>query len=86
MFRYEKPQAGRLRQFHQFGAEILGSESPLADFEIIEMANSFLKELKVKVRQSFSSIRSVAPKCREDYKTALRDYYRDKLPGTCTGL
>ncbi|AFK07141.1 histidyl-tRNA synthetase [Mesotoga prima MesG1.Ag.4.2] len=83
MFRYEKPQAGRLRQFHQFGAEILGSESPLADFEIIEMANSFLKELKVSKTKLF--INSIGcPKCREDYKTALRDYYRDKLPGMCT--
>ncbi|MBN2219959.1 MAG: histidine--tRNA ligase [Kosmotogaceae bacterium] len=82
MFRYEKPQAGRLRQFHQFGAEILGSESSLADFEIIEMAYSFLKELKINKAKLF--INSIGcPRCRENYKTALRDYYRDKLPGMC---
>ncbi|KUK91310.1 MAG: Histidine--tRNA ligase [Mesotoga infera] len=82
MFRYEKPQAGRLRQFHQFGAEILGSESPLADFEIIEMAYSFLKELKINNAKLF--INSIGcPACREDYKTALKEYYSDKLPRMC---
>jgi len=82
MFRYEKPQAGRLRQFHQFGAEILGSESPLADFEIIEMANSFLKEVKINNAKLF--INSIGcPVCREDYKAALKEYYADKLPGMC---
>ena len=83
MFRYEKPQAGRLRQFHQFGAEILGSESPLADFEIIEMAYSFLKELRLNKAKLF--INSIGcPKCREDYKTALKKYYSDKLPEMCS--
>ena len=45
MFRYERPQAGRLREFHQFGAEIIGSKDYLADFEIIELAIKFLNEL-----------------------------------------
>jgi len=48
MFRQERPQAGRLRQFHQFGAEALGSPSPLLDVEIILLAYSMLKELGLK--------------------------------------
>lgn len=82
MFRYEKPQAGRLRQFHQFGAEILGSESALADFEIIEMAYSFLKELRIGNTRLF--INSIGcPTCREKYKEALRAYYSDKVATLC---
>jgi histidyl-tRNA synthetase len=82
MFRYEKPQAGRLRQFHQFGAEILGSESALADFEIIEMAYSFLKELRIGNTRLF--INSIGcPTCREKYKEALRAYYSEKVTTLC---
>ena len=47
-YRYEKPQAGRLREFHQFGVECFGAQSPLADAEIISLANTFFKELGVK--------------------------------------
>ena len=82
MFRYEKPQTGRLRQFHQFGAEILGSESALADFEIIEMAYSFLKELRIGNTRLF--INSIGcPTCREKYKEALRAYYSEKVTTLC---
>ncbi len=82
MFRYEKPQTGRLRQFHQFGAEILGSESALADFEIIEMAYSFLKELRISNTRLF--INSIGcPTCREKYKEALRAYYSEKVTTLC---
>ena len=48
MFRYERPQKGRYRQFHQFGVEHFGSHNPLADFQMIQMANEFLMELKIK--------------------------------------
>jgi len=82
MFRYEKPQAGRLRQFHQFGAEILGSASAMADFEIIELACEFLKEVKINKTKLF--INSIGcPSCRARYKEALREYFRDKVDGMC---
>ncbi|MDI9375217.1 MAG: histidine--tRNA ligase, partial [Thermotogota bacterium] len=82
MFRYEKPQAGRLRQFHQFGAEILGSASPMADFEIIELAYEFLKEVKINKTRLF--INSIGcPSCRARYREALREYFRDKVDGMC---
>ena len=48
MFRYERPQKGRLRQFHQTGAEILGIEGPLADIEIIALGSHYLEALGVR--------------------------------------
>ena len=48
MFRQERPQAGRLRQFHQFGAEAIGSESPILDAEMIHMSYDILKSLGLK--------------------------------------
>ena len=49
MFRYERPQAGRLRQFHQIGVECFGSSNPATDVETIAMAAHFLKEIGTKV-------------------------------------
>ena len=46
-FRYEKPQSGRLREFHQFGIEVFGSKSMLADAEVISLANDFLTEMGI---------------------------------------
>ena len=46
-FRYEKPQAGRMRQFHQFGIELLGSNSPTADVEVITIAFELLKRMGI---------------------------------------
>ena len=84
-YRYEKPQADRLREFHQFGVEVFGSESMLADAEIISLANDFLKDCGITdLKLRINSIG--CPSCREDYKTALRDYYRphfDELCDTC---
>ena len=48
MFRQERPQAGRLRQFHQFGAEAIGSESPILDAEMVQMSYDILKRLGLK--------------------------------------
>ena len=48
MFRQERPQAGRFRQFHQFGAEAIGSPSPLLDAEMIQMSYEILKSLGLK--------------------------------------
>lgn len=82
MFRYEKPQAGRYRQFHQFGVETLGSEHPTADFEIIELGMRFLKELKIQDVELF--INSIGcGNCRASFKEALKEYYADKVDGMC---
>lgn len=84
-YRYEKPQAGRLREFHQFGVECFGTASPLADAEIISLAKSFFDTLGVK--DLSLEINSIGcPKCRAEYHKALKDYFwqrRDTLCGTC---
>lgn len=77
MFRQERPQAGRLRQFHQFGAEALGSASPLLDAEMIEMAFEILRSLGLK--DLSVKINSLGiPSARENYKNELRKYLSDK--------
>lgn len=84
-YRYEKPQAGRLREFHQFGVECFGAQSPLADAEIISLANTFFKELGVK--DLALEINSIGcPTCRAEYHKALKAYFegrKDKLCDTC---
>ncbi|OAA30420.1 histidyl-tRNA synthetase [Kosmotoga arenicorallina S304] len=83
MFRYERPQAGRLRQFHQIGVETLGSSHPTADYEVIEFAMNLLKKLKIDDAKLY--INTVGcTKCRPKYKEALKDYYADKIDGLCT--
>lgn len=77
MFRQERPQAGRLRQFHQFGAEAIGSTSPLLDAEMIIMVFEILnrlglKDLTVKVNSLG------VPSSRENYKEILKQYLEDK--------
>ncbi len=77
MFRQERPQAGRLRQFHQFGGEALGSASPFLDAEMIQIAYMILKKLGLKdlsIRINSLGI----PSSREIYKNILRDYLSDK--------
>ncbi len=81
MFRQERPQAGRLRQFHQFGAEAIGSNDPLLDAEMIIMAYEIFKALGLK--NLLVKINSLGvPSSREDYKKKLAEYlqpYFDKL-------
>jgi len=82
MFRYEKPQSGRLRQFHQFGAEIFGSDYPLADAEIVIMLNNILSS--VGLRNYRLKINSVGcPKCRAEYRKALKEYFAKYLSEMC---
>lgn len=77
MFRQERPQAGRLRQFHQFGAEAIGSTSPLLDAEMIEMSYNIFKRLGLK--NLIVKINSLGiPQSREDYKKILREFLLDK--------
>lgn len=84
-YRYEKPQAGRLREFHQFGVECFGAPSPAADAEIIALARRILISLGVKgVTLKINSIGCT--ECRKNYVAALKDYfsqYRDTLCATC---
>ncbi len=56
MFRYERPQAGRYRQFHQIGAEIFGVDTPVADAELIKMVKDILDNLKIQVRLEINSL------------------------------
>ncbi len=77
MFRQERPQAGRLRQFHQFGAEAIGSESPILDAEMIQMSYDILKSLGLK--DLVVKINSLGiPEVREKYKKILREFLSDK--------
>jgi histidyl-tRNA synthetase len=77
MFRQERPQAGRFRQFHQFGAEAIGSTSPLLDAEMIEMSYNIFKQLGLK--DLVVKINSLGvPQSREEYKNKLRDFLFDK--------
>lgn len=86
-FRYEKPQAGRFREFHQFGAELYGSASPQADREVIELAASFLRELGLdEISLNINSIG--CPQCRKNYYAALKEYFAShssQLCETCRG-
>ncbi len=81
-FRYERPQAGRLRQFHQFGVEIYGSAAPAADAEAICAASTFLKKLGI--TNTELAINSIGCKsCRAQYNAALREYFRPHLAEMC---
>ncbi len=86
-FRYEKPQSGRLREFHQFGIEIFGTMDMMADSEVIVLAADFLAGLGIKdVELRINSIG--CPDCREKYRTALREFLMpkfDELCDTCKG-
>ena len=82
MFRYERPQAGRQRQFHQFGAELIGSSSPLADAEMIWMSIFLLEELRLH-RYTLQVNMLGCQNDREAYKAALKEHYRDKLDAIC---
>ncbi|MCV3743654.1 histidine--tRNA ligase [Ureaplasma sp. ES3154-GEN] len=77
-FRYERPQSGRQRQFHQFGVELLGSNSIYTDFEIISFANQILKDLKInKYRLEINYIST--PKKRATWINALQKYFANYL-------
>ena len=82
MFRYDRPQAGRLREFHQFGVEALGEQNPAVDAEIILLAWDFLKslgldDLKLKINTVG------CPKCRPVYRQKLQHYFSENLEELC---
>ena len=80
-FRYERPQAGRLREFHQFGVEIFGAEGADTDAEVIALADSLLKNLGLRVKLHINSIG--CPACRVAYNKALREYFSPHLEALC---
>ena len=82
MFRYDRPQAGRYREFHQFGVEALGEINTAVDAEIIILAVRFLESLGLKDLEL--SLNSVGcPKCRPVYREKLQEFFRDKKDGLC---
>ena len=82
MFRYDRPQAGRMRQFHQFGVEAMGSQSPVVDAETILLAITVLKRLGLKdLKLKINSVG--CPKCRPQHRTLLQDYFRPHLSELC---
>jgi len=81
-FRYEKPQAGRLREFHQFGVELLGSYQPAADAEVIMLANTIFKRLGIKNLHLI--INSLGCRdCRKEHSKALVEYFNKHIDGLC---
>ena len=84
-YRYEKPQAGRQREFHQFGMEVYGADDPIADAELICAASSIFERLQLEgIRLEINSIG--CPQCRKNYHNALKEYFAqftDTLCATC---
>lgn len=81
-FRYENKQKGRLREFHQFGVEVFGSEGPTIDAEIISLAITFLGNVGLK--DLSVNINSIGcPMCRKKYNDALKEYFRPRLSNLC---
>ena len=82
VFRYERPQAGRLREHHQFGVEYYGSDSPYADVEVMMIAKTFFDRLGIKKLKL--NINSIGCKeCRKNYNAALKEYLRARLGEMC---
>ena len=84
-YRYEKPQAGRLRELHQFGVEMFGAAEPVADAQVIAMALSAFERLGLEdVGLQLNSIG--CSECRKEYHKALKEYFtarKDQLCDTC---
>ena len=84
-YRYEKPQAGRLREFHQFGVECVGAAAANADAEVISLAKAVLNNIGIKnISLEINSIG--CPECRKEYHKALKEYFEgnsDELCDTC---
>ena len=81
-YRYEKPQAGRLREFHQFGVECVGASAPNADAEVIALAKQVLDNVGIeKISLEINSIG--CPKCRKNYQNALKEYFKANIDTLC---
>lgn len=81
-FRYEKPQSGRLREFHQFGVETFGTSDMMADAEIISLANDFLSEMGITdIELRINSVG--CPDCRREHRKALKEFLKPKYDRLC---
>ena len=81
-FRYEKPQSGRLREFHQFGVETFGTADLMADAEIISLAYDFLQEMGITdIELRINSVG--CPHCRKKHREALREFLKPKYDQLC---
>lgn len=82
MFRYDRPQAGRYREFHQFGVEVMGADSPAADAEVISLAYTLFQNLGLK--DLVLHINSIGcGKCRPAYRQRLIDYFKEGKEDLC---
>ncbi len=82
MFRYDRPQAGRYREFHQFGVEVLGADSPAADAEVISLAYTLFQKLGLK--DLVLHVNSIGcGKCRPVYRQKLIEYFREREETLC---
>jgi histidyl-tRNA synthetase len=83
MFRYERPQKGRYRQFHQIGAEVVGVDDPLIDAQVLAMLDHFFKQIGIHdVTLEINSLG--CPECRPGYRDALTDFLEQRLESLCT--
>ena len=80
-FRYERPQAGRLREFHQFGVEVFGASGAETDAETIQVADMLLKKLGLSVQLYINSIG--CPTCRAAYNKALKEFFAGHIDELC---
>lgn len=82
MYRYERPQSGRYREFYQFGVEVFGSSDPMMDAEVISIAVNFYKLLGLKgIKVNLNTLGDM--ESRMNYKKALQDYFRPYLDDLC---
>ncbi len=82
MFRYERPQKGRYRQFHQIGAELTGVHDPLADAQVLNMLTSFFREIGL--TEPTLQINSLGcPECRPAYRAVLRSFLEERIGHLC---
>lgn len=81
MFRHERPQKGRLRQFHQMDIEVLGSQSPMVDAELMAMGTMIFNELGIGVRLEVNSLG--CPDCRPLYRKELTSFIEERFDALC---
>lgn len=80
-YRYEKPQAGRLREHHQFGVELFGATGVKADAEVLMIATDFYKSLGLSPKVVLNNLG--CPDCRKKYVETLREYFTPKIDSMC---
>lgn len=84
MFRYERPQEGRQRQFHQCGIEVVGENDPLVDVEVMKLTLHFLEQCGIQSPElQINSLGCENENCRPRYRSALKNYLQEKLGSFC---